>query len=92
MTLFICSFFQKDQFDKEVNDLIEWSENLDYENYIRNWYVLSTSNASNFYSQVKYEKYLFLVWLYCIDVSGNRTTRILSIIIKRIKMILYKEK
>ena len=67
--------FQKDEFDKEVNDLIEWSENLDYENYIRNWYVLSTSNASNFYSQVKYLKYLVLVSLRCLRRSNHKNIK-----------------
>ena len=33
-------------FDKEVKDLIEWSKNLDYEEYVRDWFHLSTSNAS----------------------------------------------
>jgi len=25
-------------FDEEVKDLIEWSTNLDYDSYVRDWY------------------------------------------------------
>ena len=28
----------EEEFDKEVNDLIEWSENLDFDNYIKDWF------------------------------------------------------
>lgn len=28
----------EDDFDKEVKDLIEWSNNLDYDEYVRDWF------------------------------------------------------
>ena len=31
------------QFESEVNNLIEWCEDLDYEKYINNWHHLATS-------------------------------------------------
>lgn len=31
------------EFDSEVNNLIEWCEDLDYEKYINNWHHLATS-------------------------------------------------
>ncbi|EGR30988.1 hypothetical protein IMG5_120040 [Ichthyophthirius multifiliis] len=36
----------EDQFNNEVKDLIEWSKNLDFDEYIKDWFQLSTSNAS----------------------------------------------
>lgn len=36
----------EDQFESEVKDLIEWSNNLDYNEYVKDWFQLSTSNAS----------------------------------------------
>lgn len=36
----------EDEFDNEVKDLIEWSNNLDFDSYIKDWFHLSTSNAS----------------------------------------------
>ena len=30
-------------FDDEVNNLIEWCEDLDYEKYVGNWHSLATS-------------------------------------------------
>ena len=33
-------------FEKEVNNLIEWCEDLDYEKYIGNWHQLATSAYS----------------------------------------------
>lgn len=30
-------------FENEVNNLIEWCEDLDYEKYINNWHQLATS-------------------------------------------------
>ncbi|CAK71127.1 unnamed protein product (macronuclear) [Paramecium tetraurelia] len=38
-----------DEFDKEVQNLIDWSENLDYDKYMTEWFQLSTSNASENY-------------------------------------------
>jgi hypothetical protein len=32
-----------DQFDGEVNNLIEWCEDLDFEKYQDNWFTLATS-------------------------------------------------
>ena len=32
----------EEDFDKEVKDLIEWSNNLDYDEYVRDWFQLST--------------------------------------------------
>lgn len=29
---------QNDEFDDEVNNLIEWCEDLDYEKYTENWH------------------------------------------------------
>ncbi len=34
------------EFDNEVNNLIEWCEDLDYEKYINNWHQLATSAYS----------------------------------------------
>ncbi len=31
------------EFEGEVNNLIEWCEDLDYEKYINNWHHLATS-------------------------------------------------
>ena len=35
---------QNDEFDSEVNNLIEWCEDLDYEQYTKNWHEIATSN------------------------------------------------
>jgi len=43
----------EEHFEKEVNDLIEWSENLDFDQYVDNWTKLSTSNQSNFVSGLR---------------------------------------
>jgi len=42
-------FFDLDEnnFDNEVNELIEWSENLDFESYVDGWAKLCTSNQSS---------------------------------------------
>ena len=32
------------QFDDEVNNLIEWCEDLDYDKYMENWHTLATSS------------------------------------------------
>jgi len=37
---------EDEDLDKEISDLIEWSENLDYDNYVKNWYQISTSESS----------------------------------------------
>ncbi|KRX09150.1 hypothetical protein PPERSA_08866 [Pseudocohnilembus persalinus] len=37
---------EEDDFDEQVNELIEWSDNLDYDSYVKDWFQLSTSNAS----------------------------------------------
>ncbi len=42
-----------DDFEDEVNNLIEWCEDLDYEKYIGNWHELATSA----YSGAAQEKY-----------------------------------
>ena len=39
----------QDEFEKEVNNLIEWCDDLDYEKYIDHWKKLATSA----YSEVK---------------------------------------
>ncbi len=41
------------EFESEVNNLIEWCEDLDYEKYIGNWHQLATSA----YSGSNQEKY-----------------------------------
>ena len=35
-----------DKFDDEVNNLIEWCEDLDYEKYTENWHEIATSNKA----------------------------------------------
>lgn len=35
-----------DEFDEEVNNLIEWCEDLDYEKYVENWHDVATSNKA----------------------------------------------
>jgi hypothetical protein len=35
-----------EQFDEEVNNLIEWCEDLDYEKYTQNWHEIATSNET----------------------------------------------
>ena len=35
---------QNQDFDEEVNNLIEWCEDLDYEKYTENWHEIATSN------------------------------------------------
>lgn len=35
-----------EQFEEEVNNLIEWCEDLDYDKYINNWHQLATSAYS----------------------------------------------
>ena len=32
------------EFDDEVNNLIEWCEDLDYDKYMENWHTLATSS------------------------------------------------
>ena len=32
------------EFDQEVDGLIEWCEDLDYEQYTKNWHEIATSN------------------------------------------------
>lgn len=32
-----------DEFELEVNNLIEWCEDLDYEKYTENWHDMATS-------------------------------------------------
>ncbi len=34
------------QFDLEVDDLIEWCDDLDYDKYMDNWQALATSNKT----------------------------------------------
>jgi len=34
----------EEAFDSEVNNLIEWCEDLDYDKYIENWFQLATSS------------------------------------------------
>lgn len=34
------------EFDDEVNNLIEWCEDLDYEKYTENWHEIATSNQA----------------------------------------------
>lgn len=38
-------------FEKEVNNLIEWCEDLDYEKYTENWGKLATSAANHSHQQ-----------------------------------------
>jgi len=35
---------QNEDFEGEVNNLIEWCEDLDYEKYTENWHEIATSN------------------------------------------------
>ena len=35
---------QDGEFEDEVNNLIEWCEDLDYEKYTENWHEIATSN------------------------------------------------
>lgn len=42
-----------EDFEGEVNNLIEWCEDLDYEKYIGNWHQLATSA----YAGAAQEKY-----------------------------------
>ena len=35
-----------EEFDDEVNNLIEWCEDLDYEKYTENWHEIATSNKA----------------------------------------------
>ena len=35
---------ENQEFDVEVNNLIEWCEDLDYEKYTENWHEIATSN------------------------------------------------
>ena len=34
------------KFDSEVNNLIEWCEDLDYEKYTNNWHEIATSSKA----------------------------------------------
>ena len=34
-------------FEDEVNNLIEWCEDLDYEQYTKNWHNIATSNVAD---------------------------------------------
>lgn len=34
-------------FEDEVNNLIEWCEDLDYEQYTLNWHNIATSNVAD---------------------------------------------
>jgi len=38
---------ENEDFDKEVNNLIEWCEDLDFNKYTENWYGLATSAHAN---------------------------------------------
>lgn len=37
---------EDEELDKEISDLINWSENLDYDSYVKDWYQISTSESS----------------------------------------------
>lgn len=39
--------YDNEDFDKEVNALIEWCEDLDYDKYVSNWTDLATSGKSD---------------------------------------------
>ena len=39
--------YDDSEFDKEVNSLIEWWEDLDYDKYVANWGELATSGQSD---------------------------------------------
>jgi hypothetical protein len=39
--------YEKNEFDKEVNSLIEWCEDLDYDKYVSNWGELATSGKTD---------------------------------------------
>lgn len=34
---------EDEELDQEISDLINWSENLDYDSYVKDWYQISTS-------------------------------------------------
>lgn len=48
-------------FDQEVQNLIAWTDNLDYDKYVAEWFQLSTSNASENYVRAP-----VYVWLWSI--------------------------
>jgi hypothetical protein len=33
----------EEEFEAHVNDLIEWSETLDYDKYVMEWYAMGTT-------------------------------------------------
>jgi hypothetical protein len=39
--------YGNNEFDKEVNALIEWCEDLDYDKYVTNWAELATSGKTD---------------------------------------------
>jgi len=46
-------------FDEEVNNLIEWCEDLDYDKYMNNWNVLATSayaGTENFQEYMNHDR------------------------------------
>ena len=45
----ILTNFQK-EFDDEVRELLEWSDNLDFDKYFGEWQKMSTSDKSENYS------------------------------------------
>jgi len=48
-----------DQFEEEVKELIEWSEQLDFDSYLNEWNMIATSAKSNDFipSQAQYQSY-----------------------------------
>lgn len=40
-----------DKFEEHVNQLLEWSETLDFDKYISHWWQVATSAPSNSMSQ-----------------------------------------
>jgi hypothetical protein len=45
------------EFDDEVNNLIEWCEDLDYEKYTENWHEIATSNTAEPPQNVMHEPF-----------------------------------
>ena len=44
------------EFEGEVNNLIEWCEDLDYEKYTENWHAIATSNKPTLPHPTIYEQ------------------------------------
>lgn len=43
------------EFENHVNQLLEWSETLDFDNYLQHWWQVATSAPSNQIGDVHYQ-------------------------------------